>query len=196
MYGVDHSVFRIRVGQDVKKQLLAIERVEREEELKYKEHVALLQEQRQAAAAVSENPSKKNKKAKKRVRFQVDAKVKKPKVVLTKEETLRFANQTALRFAGNRGRKGTYAWMVGSGGLLKRLQAPDSSGLDDSPVLPSSSSSPMSDRLLGPTRLRSIRHGLCYPLEKVSVKDALFCLEHDCGGEGTGLKVLIKNYIK
>ncbi|KAG0283996.1 hypothetical protein BGZ96_011632 [Linnemannia gamsii] len=193
MYDADHAMFRISVGQDVKSQLLAIERVERQEELRYKEHVALRREQRLTMAA-GENSIKTNEKAKKRVRIQVGAKVKHPKVVLTKEEKLRFTNQTALGFAGNRGKKEAYAWMVGSGGVLKRPQVPDSGALDDS--LAVSSSSSILGHLLGPTVTGSIQLGRCSPPEKVNVKDMLFCLEQDCGSEGAGLKVLIKNYIR
>ncbi|KAG9065185.1 hypothetical protein KI688_002508 [Linnemannia hyalina] len=188
MYDTDHTMFRLGVGQDVKKQLLAIERAEREEELKYKEHIAALREQKLAAEAADSEIARDGGGGKaKRVRFGNIAKVKEPKVVLTDEVKLRFVNQTALKFAGNRGQNRAYAWMAGSGGVLKRPQDPDSTVLDPS--------SPSSDSL-GATGAGASRfnRGLCNPLGKVNIKDALFCLEHDCGGEG--LKVLIRNYVK
>lgn len=188
-------MFRFAVGQDVKKQLLAIERVEREEELKYKEHIAVLHEQKLAEeAAASENARGGGGGKAKRVRFGENAEVKEPKVVLTEEERLRCVNQTALKFAGSRGGKRAYAWMAGSGGVLKRPRDPDSTDLD--PSSPSSpSSSEYSHGVTGTGAIRFSR-GLCNPLGKVNVQDALFCLEHDRSGEGTGLKVLIKNYVK
>ncbi|KAF9123967.1 hypothetical protein BGX30_001160 [Mortierella sp. GBA39] len=192
MYDTGHAMFHLGVGQDVKKQLLAIERVEREEELKYKEHIAALREQKLAAEEADSEIAMDGGGGKvKRVRFGNIAKVKEPKVVLTDGEKLRFVNQTALKFVGNRGQKRAYAWMSGSGGVLKRPQDPDSTVLD-----PSSPSS--SDYSLGATGAGAgasrFNRGLCNPLGKVNVKDALFCLEHDCGGES--LKVLIRNYVK
>ncbi|KAF8939274.1 hypothetical protein BGZ47_008245 [Haplosporangium gracile] len=209
MYDADYPMFRLGVGQDVRKQLLAIERVEREEEVKYKEHISVTHEKRLAVAgAANQNLSDGGAgagggKTKKRVRFRDNAEVKEPKtkepkMVLTEEEKLRLANQTALGFAGNRGKKGAYAWMAGSGGVLKRPQAPDSTVLDPS-LSPSSSSSTLHDYSLEATRegVGQNARGLCNPPGKIIVKDALFCLEHDCGGgEGTGWKVLIKNYVK
>ncbi|KAF9271452.1 hypothetical protein BGZ88_006114 [Linnemannia elongata] len=191
MYDIDHAMFHLGIGQDVKKQLLAIERVEREEELKYKEHIAVLHEQKLAASEDAKDGD--DGKAKKRVSFRDDAKVKEPKLVLKKEkEKLRFANQTALKFAGNRGEKRTYAWMAGSGGVLRQPRDSDLIVLD-----PSSPSSPSSsDFLLGATEASGFTRGLCNSLGKVNIKDALFCLEHDWGGKGTGLRVLIKNYVK
>ncbi|OAQ30068.1 hypothetical protein K457DRAFT_137186 [Linnemannia elongata AG-77] len=191
MYDIDHAMFHLGIGQDVKKQLLAIERVEREEELKYKEHIAVLHEQKLAASEDAKDGD--GGKAKKRVSFGDDAKVKEPKLVLKKEkEKLRFANQTALKFAGNRGEKRTYAWMAGSGGVLRQPRDSDLIVLD-----PSSPSSPSSsDFLLGATEESRFIRGLCNSLGKVNIKDALFCLEHDWGGKGTGLRVLIKNYVK
>lgn len=193
MYDTDHAMFNLAVGQDVKKQLLAIERVERDEELKYKEHIALLHEQ-ELEAAVCENARSGGAGKAKKVRFGDDSKVKESRVVLTEEERLRCVNQTAMKFVGNRGGKRTYAWMAGSGGVLKRPRDHDSTDLD--PSSPSSSSS--SNYSIGATGTGANRftRGLCNPLGKVNVKDALFCLEHECGGEGTGLRVLIKNYVK
>ena len=134
MYDTDHAMFRLGVGQDVKKQLLTIERVEREEELKYKKHIAVLHEQKLATeAADSENARDGGGDKAKRVRFGDNAKVKKPKAVLMEEEKLRFVNQTALKFAGNRGEKKAYTWMAGNGGVLKRPRDPDSTVLDSSP---------------------------------------------------------------
>ncbi|KAK5821112.1 transcription initiation factor TFIID component TAF4 family-domain-containing protein [Linnemannia elongata] len=191
MYDIDHAMFHLGIGQDVKKQLLAIERVEREEELKYKEHIAVLHEQKLAASEDAKDGG--GGKAKKRVSFGDDAKVKEPKLVLKKEkEKLRFANQTAMKFAGNRGEKRTYAWMTGSGGVLRRPR--DSNLIVLDPSSPSSPSS--SDFLLGATEASRFTRGLCNSLGKVNIKDALFCLEHDWGGKGTGLRVLIKNYVK
>ncbi|KAF9540738.1 hypothetical protein EC957_003756 [Mortierella hygrophila] len=189
MYDTEHAMFHLGIGQDVKKQLLAIERVDREEELKYKENIAVLREQKLAAGAAASEIARDGGDGKaKRVRFGNIAKVKEAEVVLTGEEKMRFVNQTALKFAGNRGQKRAYAWMGGSGGVLKRPQDPDLTVLD-----PSSPSS--SDYSLGATVAGArFNRGLCNPLGKVNVKDALFCLEHDCDGEG--LKVLIRNYVK
>ncbi|KAF9122937.1 hypothetical protein BG015_005434 [Linnemannia schmuckeri] len=208
MYDADHPMFRLGVSQDVKKQLLALERAERGEEVQYKEHIPVMHEKRLVEAGTASQNLKDSSagagggKAKKWIRFGDNAKVKEPKIkepkmVLTEKEKLRLANQTALRFVGNRRKKGTYAWMVGSGGVLKRDQAPDPAVIDSSSS-PSSSSSTLYDYSLGATRegVGRTARGLCNPLRKVIVKDALFCLEHDCGGEGTGLKVLIKTYVK
>ncbi|KAG0274998.1 hypothetical protein BGZ95_009279 [Linnemannia exigua] len=213
MYDVDHPMFRIGIGQDVKKQLLAIERVEREEELKHKKHFAELYQQRlieqgQIKHIVLKDGDEICKgRKKKTVRFLFDpvpnARTKELKVELMEEEKLSFANQTALQFAGSRGRRSTYAWMTPSGGVLKRpLTLAETEGDTVDGVVDPLSSSSSSSKLLSDSVQPScsLSRSVTRPFDKktlqVNVQDALFCLEHDCGGKGTGLKVLIKYYIK
>ncbi|KAG0356404.1 hypothetical protein BGX24_006430 [Mortierella sp. AD032] len=207
MYDVDHPMFRIRISQDVKKQLLAFERVEREEELSRKEHFAVLYQQRlieqaQVKGILLKDGDEIGKGGKKKtIRFRFgsisNARVKEPNVELTEEEKLGPTNQTALQFAGRRGMRSAYAWMTPSGTMLKRPMALAETETDTTldvvvyPLPPSSESvqpyRSLSRFIAGPCNRNT-------PL--VSVKDALFCLERECGGEGTGLKVLIKNYAK
>ncbi|KAF9118245.1 hypothetical protein BGW39_001345 [Mortierella sp. 14UC] len=205
MYDVGHPMLRIEIGQHVKNQLLAIERVEREEELKRKEQVAELHRQNLAASranvkGILRNADQTGKGGKKTVRFQFGsslkgkAKLKEPKVVATEEQEFKFANQAALAFAGTRGKKASYAWMTAGGGVLKR---PSTLAESDSTI--DGALDPLSSLFMfgaGGVLGRSV-DGLCgVNIPPVSVKDALFCLEHDDGSGGTGLKVLIKSYVK
>ncbi|KAG0201482.1 hypothetical protein BGX33_010285 [Mortierella sp. NVP41] len=220
MYDLNHAMFRIGISQDVKKQLLAVERVEREEELKRKERIAE-RERRLAKAAedglLDENGIPRGAaggpdgeidakglgakgKAKKTVRFRLSPKPKKEnKVVLTEEEKWRLTNQTALRSADSRG-KTTYAWMAaGTSGVLKRPVKPT----DDPTTAGSSSSSspgPETQEVKAAAGSEAVLGMLTADLRdsasrKVTIKDVLFCLEHDLGGEGSGQKVLTKWYI-
>ncbi|KAF9912188.1 hypothetical protein EC991_000599 [Linnemannia zychae] len=206
MYDNDHPMFRIQTSQNVKKQLLAIERAEREEELKRKQHVEELRVESLTASkaqvrGILRDVGESGKRGKKAVQFQFrpnpKRKAKEPKVVLTEMQGLKFANQAALAFAEHRGRESTYAWMTAGGGILKRpLKLASAETTADGAVdLLSPSSSPGSGGSFQPLG-RSVA-GLCdtnIPL--VSVKDALFCLENEHGGKGAGLKVLVKHYIK
>ncbi|KAG0346915.1 hypothetical protein BG004_000556 [Podila humilis] len=134
MYDQDHAMYKIGVTQDVKKQLLAIERVEREEEVKRKEMIA----ERERRAALGEDLDENGdprpgggiggiggagggggggaggggaggkKKKQKEGGPGVSARN------MTEEARKKVANQTALGFAGGSGR--TYSWMMGGGG--------------------------------------------------------------------------------
>ncbi|KAF9540749.1 hypothetical protein EC957_003767 [Mortierella hygrophila] len=117
MYDEEHAMYRVGVSQDVKKQLLAVERVEREEETKRKEHIAERERRLAAGEDLDENGdprggpggagAKKNKKQKEGGPG-VSARN------MTEEARKKVANQTAMGFAGGSGR--TYSWMMGSGG--------------------------------------------------------------------------------
>lgn len=118
MYDDEHAMYKIGVNQDVKKQLLAIERVEREEETKRKEQIAERERRLAAGEDLDENGeplgpggvgagSKKGKKVKEGGPG-VSARN------MSEEARKKVANQTALGFAGGSGR--TYSWMMGSGG--------------------------------------------------------------------------------
>ncbi|KAG0040447.1 hypothetical protein BGZ82_002531 [Podila clonocystis] len=120
LYDEDHAMYKVGVTQDVKKQLLAIERVEREEEFKRKEMIA----ERERKAALGEDldengeprsgggasgPGSGNKKKKQKEGGPgVSARN------MTEEARKKVANQTALGFAGGSGR--SYSWMMGGGG--------------------------------------------------------------------------------
>ncbi|KAF9969358.1 hypothetical protein BGZ73_008328 [Actinomortierella ambigua] len=128
MWDNDHPMYRISISQDVKKQLLAIERVEREEETKRKEHMAE-RERRLAAgedldgdgdggadgsggtgggAGGAGGGGGTGKKRKNREGG--------PGVTarnMSEEARKRIANQTALEYAGGSGR--SYSWMMGAG---------------------------------------------------------------------------------
>ncbi|KAF8988622.1 hypothetical protein BGZ52_006678 [Haplosporangium bisporale] len=120
LYDEDHAMYMVGVTQDVKKQLLAIERVEREEEFKRKEMIA----ERERKAALGEDldengepragagaggaGSGSKKKKQKEGGPGVSARN------MTEEARKKVANQTALGFAGGSGR--TYSWMMGAGG--------------------------------------------------------------------------------
>ncbi|KAK3846909.1 MAG: transcription initiation factor TFIID component TAF4 family-domain-containing protein [Linnemannia gamsii] len=117
MYDEEHAMYRVGVSQDVKKQLLAVERVEREEETKRKEHIAERERRLAAGEDLDENgdprggpggaAAKKNKKQKEGGPG-VSARN------MSEEARKKVANQTAMGFAGGSGR--TYSWMMGSGG--------------------------------------------------------------------------------
>ncbi|KAG0265341.1 hypothetical protein BGZ95_003354 [Linnemannia exigua] len=117
MYDEEHAMYRVGVSQDVKKQLLAVERVEREEETKRKEHIAERERRLAAGEDLDENGdprggpggagAKKNKKQKEGGPG-VSARN------MSEEARKKVANQTAMGFAGGSGR--TYSWMMGSGG--------------------------------------------------------------------------------
>lgn len=117
MYDEEHAMYRVGVSQDVKKQLLAVERVEREEETKRKEHIAERERRLAAGEDLDENGdprggpggagAKKNKKQKEGGPG-VSARN------MTEEARKKVANQTAMGFAGGSGR--TYSWMMGGGG--------------------------------------------------------------------------------
>ncbi|KAF9304266.1 hypothetical protein BGZ74_001961 [Mortierella antarctica] len=120
LYDEDHAMYKVGVTQDVKKQLLAIERVEREEEFKRKEMIA----ERERKAALGEDldengeprsgggaggaGSGNKKKKQKEGGPGVSARN------MTEEARKKVANQTALGFAGGSGR--SYSWMMGGGG--------------------------------------------------------------------------------
>jgi hypothetical protein len=116
MYDEEHPMYKVVINQDVKRQLLAIERVEREEETKRKEQIA--ERERRLAAGEeldengelrggSSNPGSKKTKKQKEGGPGVSARN------MTEEARKKVANQTALGFAGG-GR--TYSWMMGGGG--------------------------------------------------------------------------------
>ncbi|KAG0332175.1 hypothetical protein BG000_010272 [Podila horticola] len=192
LYDEDHAMYKVGVTQDVKKQLLAIERVEREEEFKRKEMIA----ERERKAALGEDldengeprsgggaggaGSGNKKKKQKEGGPGVSARN------MTEEARKKVANQTALGFAGGSGR--SYSWMMGAGGGgggSPSLSRGVSVGGGGSMVLPPST-------LGRPASLRDTSR-------KVNVKDALFCLERDRGGgggEGSGKRVLVKTYVK
>ncbi|KAF9918378.1 hypothetical protein FBU30_000229 [Linnemannia zychae] len=119
MYDEDHAMYRVGISQDVKKQLLAVERVEREEETKRKEHIAERERRLAAGEDLDENGdprggpggagAKKNKKQKEGGPG-VSARN------MSEEARKKVANQTAMGFAGGSGR--TYSWMMGAGGGL------------------------------------------------------------------------------
>ncbi|KAF9129535.1 hypothetical protein BGW39_004049 [Mortierella sp. 14UC] len=116
MYDEEHAMYRVGVSQDVKKQLLAVERVEREEETKRKEHIAERERRLAAGEDLDENGdprggpggagAKKNKKQKEGGPG-VSARN------MSEEARKKVANQTAMGFAGGSGR--TYSWMMGGG---------------------------------------------------------------------------------
>lgn len=117
MYDEEHPMYKVAVNQDVKKQLLAIERVEREEETKRKEQIAERERRLAAGEDLDENGEPRG--------MPNAAGAKKPKKQkeggpgvsarnMTEEARKKVANQTALGFAGGSGR--TYSWMMGGGG--------------------------------------------------------------------------------
>ncbi|KAG0042012.1 hypothetical protein BGZ83_001001, partial [Gryganskiella cystojenkinii] len=117
MYDEEHAMYKIGVSQDAKKQLLAIERVEREEETKRKEQIA----ERERKLAAGEDPDDNgessvggigagNKKSKKVKETGPGVSAKN----MSEEARKKAANQTALGFAGGSGR--SYSWMMGGGG--------------------------------------------------------------------------------
>ncbi|KAF9150849.1 hypothetical protein BG015_007326 [Linnemannia schmuckeri] len=116
MYDEDHAMYRVGVSQDVKKQLLAVERVEREEETKRKEHIAERERRLAAGEDLDENGDPRGgsggagakKKKQKEGGPGVSARN------MTEEARKKVANQTAMGFAGGSGR--TYSWMMGGGG--------------------------------------------------------------------------------
>ncbi|KAG0200766.1 hypothetical protein BGX33_010807 [Mortierella sp. NVP41] len=117
MYDEEHAMYRVGVSQDVKKQLLAVERVEREEETKRKEQIAERERRLAAGEDLDENgeprggpggAGAKNKKKQKEGGPGVSARN------MSEEARKKVANQTAMGFAGGSGR--TYSWMMGGGG--------------------------------------------------------------------------------
>ncbi|ORZ20033.1 transcription initiation factor TFIID component TAF4 family-domain-containing protein [Lobosporangium transversale] len=124
MYDEEHAMYKVAVSQDVKKQLLAIERVEREEETKRKEQIAERERRLAAGEDLDENgellrggiggagggggSSVKKGKKQKEGGPGVSARN------MTEEARKKVANQTALGFAGGSGR--TYSWMMGGTG--------------------------------------------------------------------------------
>ncbi|KAG0329779.1 hypothetical protein BGZ99_000515 [Dissophora globulifera] len=130
MYDENHPMYKVVITHDTKRQLLAIERVEREEETKRKEQIAERERRLAAGEDLDENGEP-------RMASGAGAggagglagaggggpkKGKKPKEGgpgvsarnMTEEARKKVANQTALGFAGGSGR--TYSWMMGSGG--------------------------------------------------------------------------------
>ncbi|KAG0240029.1 transcription initiation factor TFIID component TAF4 family-domain-containing protein [Mortierella sp. GBAus27b] len=116
MYDEEHPMYKVVINQDVKRQLLAIERVEREEETKRKEQIADRERRLAAGEELDENgelrggpsnPGSKKTKKQKEGGPGVSARN------MTEEARKKVANQTALGFAGG-GR--TYSWMMGGGG--------------------------------------------------------------------------------
>lgn len=117
MYDEEHAMYRVGVSQDVKKQLLAVERVEREEETKRKEHIAERERRLAAGEDLDENGDPRGgpggagaKKSKKQKEGGPGVSARN----MTEEARKKVANQTAMGFAGGSGR--TYSWMMGSGG--------------------------------------------------------------------------------
>ncbi|KAF9174656.1 hypothetical protein BGX20_010337 [Mortierella sp. AD010] len=124
MYDEDHPMYKVEISQDVKRQLLAIERVEREEETKRKEQIA----ERERRLAAGEDPDESvdsrggagasggasgaggAKKGKKQKEGGPGVSARN----MSEEARKKVANQTALGFAGGSGR--SYSWMMGSGG--------------------------------------------------------------------------------
>ncbi|KAG0255068.1 hypothetical protein BG011_005337 [Mortierella polycephala] len=147
MYDEGHAMYKVGIHQDVKRQLLAIERVEREEETKRKEQIAERERRLTAGDDLDENGEprgggsgggggggggpKKGKKGKEGGPA-VSARN------MSEETRKKFANQTALGFAGG-GR--TYSWMMGGGGA-GAASGGTSSPLPSGPAVSSSSSSP------------------------------------------------------
>ena len=142
MYDEEHAMYKIGVNQDVKKQLLAIERVEREEETKRKEQLAERERRLAAGEDLDENGepvagggAKKGKKIKEGGPG-VSARN------MTEEARKKVANQTALGFAGGSGR--TYSWMMGAGGAGAGGSGGGAqSPLPSTPMAPSLSSGPV-----------------------------------------------------
>ncbi|KAF9191179.1 hypothetical protein BGZ51_007630 [Haplosporangium sp. Z 767] len=147
MYDEGHAMYKVGIHQDVKRQLLAIERVEREEETKRKEQIAERERRLTAGDDLDENGeprgggsgggggggggAKKGKKGK-------DGGPAVSARNMSEETRKKFANQTALGFAGG-GR--TYSWMMGGGGA-GAASGGTSSPLPSGPAASSSASSP------------------------------------------------------
>ncbi|KAF9981926.1 hypothetical protein BGZ65_003417 [Modicella reniformis] len=117
MYNEDHSMYKIGISQDVKRQLLAIERVEREEETKRKEQNVERERKMTTGEELDENGESRGGPTVQGVKKTKKQKEGGPGVSarnMTEEARKKVANQTALGFAGGSGR--TYSWMMGAGG--------------------------------------------------------------------------------
>ncbi|KAG0364580.1 hypothetical protein BGZ54_007361 [Gamsiella multidivaricata] len=117
MYDEDHPMYKVAVSQDVKRQLLAIERVEREEETKRKELIADRERKLAAGEDLDEAGDSRGsagasgaKKGKKQKEGGPGVSARN----MTDEARKKVANQTALGFAGGSGR--SYSWMMGGAG--------------------------------------------------------------------------------
>ncbi|KAF9960471.1 hypothetical protein BGZ72_006853 [Mortierella alpina] len=121
-YDGEHAMYKVGVNQDVKKQLLAIERVEREEETKRKEQIAERERRLATGEGLDENGEPRAgtgaagaggagaKKGKKQKEGGPGVSARNMSV----EAQKKVANQTALGFVGGTGR--SYSWMMGGGG--------------------------------------------------------------------------------
>ncbi|KAF9291338.1 hypothetical protein BGZ68_004426, partial [Mortierella alpina] len=121
-YDGEHAMYKVAVNQDVKKQLLAIERVEREEETKRKEQIAERERRLASGEGLDENGEPRAgagaagaggagaKKGKKQKEGGPGVSARNMSV----EAQKKVANQTALGFVGGTGR--SYSWMMGGGG--------------------------------------------------------------------------------
>ncbi|KAF9923366.1 hypothetical protein BGZ67_009862 [Mortierella alpina] len=121
-YDGEHAMYKVGVNQDVKKQLLAIERVEREEETKRKEQIAERERRLASGEGLDENGEPRGgagaagaggagaKKGKKQKEGGPGVSARNMSV----EAQKKVANQTALGFVGGTGR--SYSWMMGGGG--------------------------------------------------------------------------------
>ncbi|KAG0213601.1 hypothetical protein BGX28_004018 [Mortierella sp. GBA30] len=153
-YDGEHAMYKIGVSQDVKKQLLAIERVEREEETKRKEQIAERERRIAAGEDLDENGEPRvggagsgvggvggaggagAKKGKKQKEGGPGVSARN----MSEEARKKVANQTALGFVGGTGR--SYSWMMGGGGAGGSGGAGPASPLPSSTATPAAAASP------------------------------------------------------
>ncbi|KAF9586497.1 hypothetical protein BGW38_003622 [Lunasporangiospora selenospora] len=205
MYDEDHAMYRVGVNQDVKKQLLAIERVEREEETKRKEQIAERERRLAAGEDLDENGAGGAGGGGAAGGGAAGGAAGGASSPLPSGAGSSSGGAAAAAAASSPSASGTSARPPLSRSSTLNASssgaAGSSSGSSAHPpsTLTRTASTPGGGSMVLPPSTVGRPSGLRDTSRRVNIKDALFCLERDRGGgggEGSGQRVLIKSYAK